>query len=107
AERRARTRTRRDSGARWAPEGRRIAFVSQRDGTPQLYVQNVDSSGDAVRLTSLSGGADNVVWSPDAQRIAFTSEVYPSCADDPCNAAKDDAREKGPSRARIYDALLY
>ena len=39
--------------------------------------------------------------------IAFTSEVYPDCRDDACNAARDEAREKSPVRARIYDALLY
>ena len=31
------TTTGRDGGAKWAPDGRRIAFISQRDGTSQLY----------------------------------------------------------------------
>jgi dipeptidyl aminopeptidase/acylaminoacyl peptidase len=101
------TTTGRDGGARWSPDGRRIAFISQRDGTPQLYVMNVDAAPEPTRLTRLSGGADNVVWSPDGQTIAFTSEVYPDCREDACNAARDEAREKNPSRARIYDTLLY
>src|SRR5580765_7125744 len=106
------TTTGRDGGARWAPDGRRIAFISQRDGTSQLYLLDVDltAPGEASRvtkLTGLSGGADNIVWSPDGQTIAFTSELYPDCRDDGCNAARDAAREKNPVRARIYDALLY
>ena len=36
------TTTGRDGGARWAPDGRRIAFISQRDGASQLYLLDVD-----------------------------------------------------------------
>src|SRR6187399_309399 len=64
---RALTTTGRDWLARWAPDGRHIAFVSQREGSLQLYTLNVDEPGDPVRLTRLSGGIDNVVWSHDGQ----------------------------------------
>ena len=103
------TTTGRDGGAKWSPDGRRLAFISQRDGTSQLYLLDVATATPAepTRLTKLSGGADNIVWSPDGQTIAFTSEVYPECRDDRCNAERDEAREKSPVRARIYDALLY
>ena len=103
------TTTGRDGGAKWSPDGRRLAFISQRDGTSQLYLLDVATATPAepTRLTKLSGGADNIVWSPDGQTIAFTSEVYPECRDDRCNAERDEAREKNPVRARIYDALLY
>jgi dipeptidyl aminopeptidase/acylaminoacyl peptidase len=103
------TTTGRDSGARWAPDGHRVAFISQRGGTAQLYLLNVDSAAtvEPTRLTTLSGGADNIVWSPGGQTIAFTSEVYPGCRDEACNAERDKARESNPVRARIYDALLY
>jgi dipeptidyl aminopeptidase/acylaminoacyl peptidase len=96
-----------DSGARWAPDGRRIAFISSRDGREQLYTLNVDEPGDARRLTTLSGGADHVLWSPDGRSLAFTSEVYPHCGDDACNAARDAQRGQSPVRARVYDRLLY
>ena len=107
------TTTGRDGGAKWSPDGRRIAFISQRDGTSQLYLLDEcrhrhGGRGRAhTKPDQLSGGADNIVWSPDGQTIAFTSEVYPDCRDDRCNAARDEAREKNPVRARIYDALLY
>jgi dipeptidyl aminopeptidase/acylaminoacyl peptidase len=105
------TATGRDAGAKWSPDGRRLAFISQRDGTSQLYLLDADiataTQAEPTRLTKLSGGADNIVWSPDGQTIAFTSEVYPDCRDDRCNAERDEAREKNPVRARIYDALLY
>ena len=109
-ETRALTSTGRDGGGRWSPDGRRLAFISQRDGTSQLYILDVArrrQPSEPRRLTQLSGGADNMVWSPDGQTIAFTSEVYPDCRDEACNVARDEAKEKSPVRARIYDELLY
>jgi dipeptidyl aminopeptidase/acylaminoacyl peptidase len=106
-ETRALTTTGRDFGAKWSPDGQRLAFVSSRDGGAQVYVVNADGTGEASKLTSLSGGADNLVWSPDGKTIAFTSEVYPDCQDEPCNVKRDEDREKNPVRARIYDRLLY
>jgi dipeptidyl aminopeptidase/acylaminoacyl peptidase len=47
------------------------------------------------------------VWAPDGRSIAFTSEVYPDCRDEACNAARDKEREENKSKARIYDRLLY
>ena len=42
--------TRRGSGPAWSPDGRRIAFVSRRDGNLEIYVMNADGSGQR-RLT--------------------------------------------------------
>jgi dipeptidyl aminopeptidase/acylaminoacyl peptidase len=104
---RALTSTGKDSGAKWAPDGRRIAFISTRGGSAQIYLVDADDSGEPNRLTNLSGGADNIVWSPDGRTIAFTSEVYPGCRDDACNVKRDEEREKNPVRARVFDRLLY
>ena len=54
----------------WSPDGRRILFLSNRDGGNNIYVMNADGS-EVVQLTS-SGGA-RPAWSPDGQRIAFES----------------------------------
>src|ERR1700730_9063052 len=53
------TATGRDGGAKWSPDGHRLAFISQRDGTSQLYLLDVDTAtlAEPTRLTKLSGGA--------------------------------------------------
>ncbi len=62
-----------DNGApAWSPDGKLIAFTSNRDGHPQVYVMNAD--GNAVRRVSQSTVSDfSPTWSPDGKWIAFAS----------------------------------
>ena len=65
-----------DGGPSWSPDGRRIAFTSNRHDNFtasqdfDIYVMNSDGSG-VTRLTN-SGGIGSS-WSPDGRRVAFTS----------------------------------
>ncbi len=95
-----------DDRPRWSPDGRKIAFLSGRSGTKQIYWISV-GGGEATRLTSLSGGAANELWSPDGKTIAFVSRVYPDCKDEACNAKRDADKAKSKVKARIYTKLLY
>ncbi len=95
-----------DYHPRWSPDGRSIAFVSTRGGSPQIYTIPVHG-GEAARLTDVSTGAHDPVWSPDGARIAFYSFVYPDCPDDSCNAAREKERDKNPVKAKVIDHLLY
>ena len=54
----------------FSPDGRRIAFVSNRDQDNQIYVMNADGSGQR-RLTRRPGNDFAPAWSPDGRRIAF------------------------------------
>jgi len=95
-----------DLRPQWSPDSKRLAFVSSRGGAEQIYLLSL-SGGEGGPLTSLSTGAGNQQWSPDGQWLAFTSDVYPDCHDDACNHQRDDARDKDPVKARIYDQLLF
>lgn len=61
-----------DAFPRWSPDGRRLAFISDRRqrGIPQLYVLDL-TGGEAQRLTDLESGVGGLAWSPDGERIAF------------------------------------
>ena len=59
-----------ESSLGWSPDGTRFAFVSNRDGNPELYVQ--DLAGNRTRLTTTPGVFEaDPDWSPDGQTIAF------------------------------------
>jgi dipeptidyl aminopeptidase/acylaminoacyl peptidase len=88
---------------RWSPDGRRLAFVSTRNGGPQVYVLDL-AGGEARRVTSFAGGVTTVSWVDD-ERLLVGAEVFPACgADDACNAEHLEALETPPV-VRVYDRL--
>ncbi|MCX6023590.1 MAG: YCF48-related protein, partial [Chloroflexi bacterium] len=75
------TTSMRNSSPVWSPDGRKLAFTSERDGNTEIYVMNADGSGQ-TRLTTNSARDEGPAWSPDGGKISFTSnrdgfwEVY-------------------------------
>ena len=56
----------------WSPDGRRLVFVSERDGNNEIYVMDVDGQNQ-TRLTDHDGLDWFPSWSPDGSRLAFVS----------------------------------
>jgi dipeptidyl aminopeptidase/acylaminoacyl peptidase len=82
----------RDADPRWSPDGRQLAFASNRDGdASQLYVMPVDG-GEPRKLTDVKESVESPVWSPDGTRLAFVSRVPASEYDE-----KDD-KKRAPRR---------
>lgn len=94
------------STPRWSPDGKRIAFISAREGGPQVWTIDVATS-EQKKVTNISTGASDPVWSPDGRMIAFVSDVYPECTTDDCNRKRDEQAESSKVKAKLADRLLY
>ncbi|HEY7923864.1 MAG TPA: protein kinase [Vicinamibacteria bacterium] len=61
--------------AAYSPDGRRVAFVSNRTGTLEIWVCDADGS-DPVAITSVGGPlTGSPSWSPDGREIGFDSRI--------------------------------
>ena len=92
---------------RWSPDSKRIAYVSDRGGSSQIWLMDPDG-GNAKQVTDLVTEADGHVLSGDGKNVVFTSEVFPECGgDNACNQKLLDAEKASKSKPRIYTELLY
>jgi hypothetical protein len=56
----------------WSPDGKSLAFLSDRSGSPQVWMVRA-ADGTPRRLTTDSSGKSNPAWSPDGSLVAFTT----------------------------------
>ncbi|MFQ3640442.1 MAG: DPP IV N-terminal domain-containing protein, partial [Chloracidobacterium sp.] len=100
------------SGARsatdpcWSPDGKTIAFVSNRDGKAQIWTVSVEG-GEPRKVTDFFTNVSGVLWAADGRHLVFVAEVYPECPDADCNRRKYAAAEASKVKAQLADRLLY
>jgi dipeptidyl aminopeptidase/acylaminoacyl peptidase len=96
---------------RWSPDGKRLAFVSSRDGGSQIWTADFDpatiSLGEPRKVTNISTEADGELWSPDGKNMLFTSQVWPNCPDDACNRQREAEHAASKVKASIFTHLFY
>ena len=82
ADRNAQTRNLSDSPgtrerlARVSPDGKQVAFFSDRSGTYQIYVQSVEGGEWTQLTTTLNHTPYRLAWSPDGQKILFGTKEF-------------------------------
>lgn len=98
----------------WSPDGRWLAFISEREGEvsrkaseehkklgkskPQIWLLPT-AGGEAHQVTFLPHGASSPVWSPDGQWLAFSA---------PTGALEEEGEEGQPNpQVRVIDRLFY
>ena len=93
-----------ESSPRWSPDGKQLAFLSNREeDQQQIYLLNLDG-GEGVSLTKGKRSVKRFEWSPDGKQIAFLAPDAKSDAEEKKEKDKDDARvvDKEDKRARLW-----
>ncbi len=74
-----------DTAPRWSPDGKKVAFLSDRaKGKTQIFIMS-SGGGEALQVTARKNGVGEPVWSPDSSKIAFSAL---------CEDSRDQEREK-------------
>ena len=65
----------RDSDPRWSPDGKTIAFYSDRSGTHEIWLADV-ATGEVRRLTTSDSEKESLVWAPDSKSLAWSDTTF-------------------------------
>jgi len=94
-----------DHSPRWSPDGASVWFLSNRSDTSQVWRIAVDG-GEAVQVSDSAVDVTSLAVSPDGERIAFSADVFPDCAELSCTRERlDEVAARGTS-ALVYESLL-
>ncbi len=95
-----------EQNPRWSPDGKVLAFTSDRDENSQIWLMPV-AGGEATRLTNAKNSVTAFRWSPDGKSIAFLATDPRTDEEDRKQKEQDDARvvdaERKPTRAWTVD----
>ncbi|MCL2548561.1 MAG: DPP IV N-terminal domain-containing protein, partial [Symbiobacteriaceae bacterium] len=85
-----------DSSPRWSPCGLKVAFISNRSGSNQIWIISA-SGGEAQQLTKFKRPLGGIVWSPDGKHLLATGRLGPS----------DELRDEEQSDVKVITRLHY
>ena len=96
-----------ETSPRWSPDGKQLAFLSNRDDEQQLYVMRADG-GEPTALTKGKRSVQSFAWSPDGRQISFLAPDAKTEAEEKKEKDKDDAHvaDKEDKRARLWLLML-
>ena len=92
-----------ESSPRWSPDGKQLAFLSNRDDQQQIYVMRADG-GEAAAATKGKRSVRAFAWSEDGREIAFLAPDAKTEGQEKKEKDKDDARvaDRSDTHARLW-----
>ncbi|HSL22273.1 MAG TPA: S41 family peptidase [Vicinamibacterales bacterium] len=63
----------RDRDPSYSPDGKTVAYVSDRSGREEIYLASTDGAGAAQQITDLDALKLSLAWSPDSKALAYVS----------------------------------
>ncbi len=97
-----------ESSPRWSPDGKYLAFVSDRDTdeeTEQIWLLP-RAGGEAERVTSFPGGVEDYDWSPDGKRLVVAAEDPDADAPEP-GKEKSEKEKKKAAKPIVIDRFQF
>ncbi|GAB4365267.1 MAG: S9 family peptidase [Calditrichia bacterium] len=91
---------------RWSPLGDELAFISDRDGSPQIYVLNL-RGGEAEKITDIATAVGGFCWSPDGRYFAVETEMLPTAQSPEESLQLEEEWKKEKGSGREIENLLY
>lgn len=91
-----------DRAPRWSPDGKSVAFISTRGGSPQVW-RIAAAGGIAVQITKVESGVNDFLWAPDGKALYVVSDLKW-----PAKGQEIDRRNGAyPTEAKIWEDLYY
>ena len=92
-----------ESSPKWSPDGKSLAFLSNRDANQQIYLLSMNG-GESAPLTKGKRNISRFAWSRDGKQIAFLAPDSKTEAEEKKEKDKDDARivDKEDKHARLW-----
>jgi Tol biopolymer transport system component len=87
----------------WSPDGKQIAFGSEREGAGHLFIMNADGS-QARQLTNDNADHSNPSWSPDSRKLAYFANPSGAGQDKIFVTDLDDSSEPHPVADGVWPA---
>jgi dipeptidyl aminopeptidase/acylaminoacyl peptidase len=90
---------------RWSPDGKKLAFLSEKDDFQQIFVMPTDG-GEALPFTDGKRSVEEFEWSPDGKRMAFLAKEAKTDDEEKKEKDKDDAKsvDRDDKRTHLWIA---